>query len=202
MSNNNNKKANEIDKNECELKNNRENFYSINREFRTEMDISNYFSTIYWSHDFKIKKFANDLNKNCSTLTSAYISKSLLKKLNIHFDNNISKVIVSISLIDSPFTMAKSKDIVKRVINAIENSYQINYLTKSNDKKAFFALLNVLNDDEDGDDSIELSENLIRQYEISRYSRVQLKTVSQQEYLATKSRKIVIRTANENVSPL
>jgi hypothetical protein len=175
------------------------NFLSFKKEYKSDIDISNYFSTIHWSHNFKIKKLSK--HNQCSTLTSVYIKKSILKKLNLPTEDEISKFIVSINFIDSPMTNIKSKDTVKRLMNAIENSYPADYfINKLNNRKIFYAILNILNDEnDDNDDFIELSENLLRQYELSRYSRVQVKTVPFSEYSLEGSKKIVVRTSHQNV---
>jgi hypothetical protein len=173
------------------------NFNPEKKEFKNENDILKYFSSISWSHNFKIKKYIASNFNDCSILTSLYIQKSVLKKFNLNFDENNSKIIVSVTVLDSPMTNTKSKDTVKRILNAVENSYPTNKL--ENISRKFYAVLNILNQEDIEDCSVYASEYLIRQYELSKYSKIQLKTINVNEYSLKKERKIIIRTSCEDV---
>ena len=177
------------------------NFNPEKKEYKSENDVFKYFSNISLSHNFKIKKHHVSNNSNdCSILTSIYIKKSVSKKLNLNIDENSSKIIVSVSVLDSPMTSPKSKETVKRIINSVENSYHENKL--ENVSKKFFAFLNILNEENEEtseDYSIHVSEYLIRQYALSKYSKLKLKTINLNEYSLKIEQKIIIRTSCENV---
>lgn len=104
-------------------------------------------------------------------------------------------------------TNTNAKEIVKRFFHSVENSYNsANYMSKlESSSKKFYAILNILNDNQEDDSTgdcpfIGVSEYLLKQYELSKYSKVQVKTLSFSTYVSKECQKIVIRTAYKNVS--
>lgn len=175
--------------------------FHIYKHYKSESDISNYLlqNQNLLISNLKTKILKQELinNTKCSTLTSVLIEKSLLDQYWPNIDIK-EKFIVKINPVDSPMMNTKSKDILKRFINSINTSYPQNYIQTIDNKKSFYALLNVV-ERVDISDHIVISEFLVRQMQLSSFTRVQIKPVTSSDFSIRKIEKIILRTSFTDV---
>lgn len=144
----------------------------------------------------------------CSTLTTISISRNALQKLlSIQLNESQTKIIVSLKLSLTPMFSVKCKEIMKRLSQALENSYNADYInnitTTNQSEVETFALLNLVSDvdehDDDGQICVDLNEFLIKQCGLTSLSSIKISSLSSDELSTCASDSITLRTDNEKV---